>query len=271
MDLNHILQLKIVEAGGYILTVAMLLGLLIVWALTWFVLRVTRRLINRGLLRAAGDEGRRHSLYLIAKYLVWIAAVTAMLEIAGVKITVLLAGSAALLVGISLGIQQIFRDIVSGIFLLFEGTIEIGDMLQVDGTVGKVEEIRLRTSKLKTRDGAVMVVPNNKFITENVYNWSDPVDEPTRFSVIVLTGHAADEKVVRELLLACAHEHPDVLKDNPKRQPQARLHEFRERSLSFEILFWTARKFEVDNVKSDLRYAARERFRAHDVPPPKED
>ncbi|MBL7804877.1 MAG: mechanosensitive ion channel [Saprospiraceae bacterium] len=256
--MKSLLETKLLEIGGFTLTVAMVLGLIFVWLSAWFLQRLSKRVIKRGLMHANWDEGRRKSVFLIAQYLIWIAAATAMLQVIGVQITALVAGSAALLVGISLGIQQIFRDIASGVFLLFEGTIEIGDVLQVDGIVGRVEEIRLRTSKLRRRDGAVMIVPNHKFITENVLNWNYRADIPAAFYVQIPVRNDCDPIQVRRLLLDCAQGHPDVIKNDPKRAPEVQLLDFHEKSgLVFRLQFWTQRIFEADEVQSDLRFAIR--------------
>nr|MBP6812653.1 mechanosensitive ion channel [Saprospiraceae bacterium] len=192
--MEEILQYKIFSVGTYALTVTMLLGGILTWFLAWLLLRTMRRVIHRSeRLLNMSDKGRRHSLYLIAQYVVWTVTVAIILEVIGIHVSVVLAGSAALLVGVGLGVQQIFRDIMSGIFLLFEGTIEIGDLLLLDGQLGKVLEINLRTSKLLTRDGQVMIVPNHKFITENVMNWTHHDQLPSRFSITVGAYYSAPE------------------------------------------------------------------------------
>jgi small-conductance mechanosensitive channel len=268
MNLSTILEYQLLHIGDYVLTVSNVLGVALIWFTVWAVLRLARRIIYKGLKTMMGDRGRRHSLFLIVQYIVWVLAIMGMFRVIGLDISVLLAGSAAFLVGIGLGLQQIFRDIASGVFLLFEGTIEVGDVIQVDGTVGKVEQIDLRTSKVLTRDGLTMIVPNHKFIVERVINWSHLDRTPSRFSVAVTVGYNTDEKLVRQLLLDCAHEHPDVVTDHPDRLPQARLTDFTKNEMQFEMQFWTYRKFEVEIVRSDLRYAMREKFRQHCIQEP---
>jgi small-conductance mechanosensitive channel len=269
MDLRAFLEYQLFRVGDYSFTVSMLLGVALIWAAVWLALRLARRVIYRGLKNMV-DRGRRHSFFLIVQYVAWVLATMGMFRVVGLDISVLLAGSAAFLVGIGLGLQQIFRDIASGVFLLFEGTIEVGDIIQVDGTVGKVEQINLRTSKILTRDGLTMIVPNHKFIVERVINWSHHDKAPSRFPVSVLLNYGTDEKLVRQLLLECADEHPDVVSDDPERLPQARLSDFVKEGMVFEMLFWTHRKFEVEAVRSDLRFALREKFRPHGIqaPPP---
>lgn len=264
--MEDVLQYKFFSLGTYSLTVTMFLGGLLTWVLAWLLLRTMRRIIHKSeRLRNISDTGRRHSLYLIAQYVVWTVTVAIILEVIGIHVSVVLAGSAALLVGVGLGVQQIFRDIMSGIFLLFEGTIEIGDVLQLDGQVGRVTEINLRTSKLLTREGQVMIVPNHKFITESVLNWTHHEALPCRFGISIGVNYAAPEGRVREIMLSCAKGHPDILQDDPERPVQARLQDFTDERIIFELLFWTHRKFEADTVRGDLRFAIRERLQAEGI------
>jgi small-conductance mechanosensitive channel len=247
--------------GQYKLTIATLLGLVFVWASTWFCLRVLNRLINRARIIKVSDQGRRHSLFLIVQYVVWTMATVVMLEVVGIRVSVLLAGSAALLVGLGLGVQQIFRDIMSGIFLLFEGTIEVGDILQLDGHVSRVTEINLRTSKLTTRDGLVLIIPNHKFITENVVNWTHRDNDPARFSVLAGADYQSDEQEVQQIMLECAADHADVLKNDDLRPPAVRLIDFADERMIFELQFWSNRKFDVEVIRSELRFEIRKRFK----------
>ncbi|HLP96078.1 MAG TPA: mechanosensitive ion channel domain-containing protein [Saprospiraceae bacterium] len=261
------LEYQLISYNGYTLTVAMLLGMFLVWLVTTLSLRAVRKVINRGSERllSLADRGRQLSVYLLIKYFVWTLAVAIMLEMVGIHVSVILAGSAALLVGLGLGVQQIFRDIVSGVFLLFEGTIEIGDIIELDGKVGRVEEINLRTSKLLTRDGHTMIIPNHKFITENVHNWTHQHSEATAFSVHIMVPGKTDDRVVRKALQQAADENTAIVHHVPAQEPQIRLADFQEKGTVYEIRFWTDQKFEVDNIKSDLRWAAQERLRGvHD-------
>lgn len=256
------LEYQLLSYNGYILTVAMVLGIFLVWLVTTLLLRAIRRMIHRGSARLLNlaDRGRQLSLYLLVKYFVWTLAAAVMLEIVGIHVSVILAGSAALLVGLGLGVQQIFKDIISGVFLLFEGSIEIGDIIELDGKVGRVEEINLRTSKLTTRDGHTMIIPNHKFITENVHNWSHLQSEATAFSVQILVSGKADHRMVREALTQVAAENQDIVHNVAAQTPQIRLADFQEKGIVYEIRFWTDQKFEVDTIKSDLRWAAQEKL-----------
>ncbi len=262
MNLRSFLEYHLLDIGQYALTVAAVLGVLLIWLLCWLVIRLSKRVIHRSKhLLSSSDQGRRHSLFLIVQYLLWTIAVAAMLQTVGIQLTVVLAGSAALLVGLGLGVQQIFRDIMSGIFLLFEGTVEVGDVLNVDGQMGRVVEINLRTSKIETSDGLVLIVPNYKFITETVVNWSHHHTEPSRFAVTLSMAYGADENRVREIMLAAAEAHPDILHDDTQWPLQVRIVDFTENRIIFDVAFWTHKKFEVGSIRSDLRFAIWERLR----------
>ncbi len=270
--MHTVFEYQLFSLGQYSFNLAMLLGLVLVWLVTTLVLRAIRRVIGRvsGRLLSLADKGRQMSIYLLAKYFLWTIAVAVMLEIVGIHVSVILAGSAALLVGLGLGVQPIFRDIVSGIFLLFEGTIEIGDVLELDGKVGRVEEINLRTSKLLTRDGNMMIVPNHKFITENVLNWTHQNDQPSAFRILVRVAHDADEQQMRSILNEVAAEHPNVIKNDPACLPEACLSDFQEKCALYELKFWTLEKFGVEKVQSDLRFAIQQQLRTQGVSFPKD-
>jgi small-conductance mechanosensitive channel len=266
MNIKTILEYRLLEFDQYILTVAALLGVILIYIVALIVLRILKRMIGGGsLLRSTWDTGRRHSLFLIVRYVVWLLAITAMLEVIGVHVTVLLAGSAALLVGLGLGIQQIFKDIVSGIFLLFEGTIEVGDIIQVDNIVGKVHEINLRSTKLLTREGSLMLVPNHKFVTENLLNWSDDTDQPTRFYLTIVADKESNAKEVCQQLKEVATHFADIIQNTQNHPIEARLLDFKHGGLVFELGFWTLRKFEVEYLKSELRIAIDAKFKGKGI------
>ncbi|MBN1199634.1 MAG: mechanosensitive ion channel, partial [Bacteroidales bacterium] len=172
MTPTELAEYQIVEIGSFSLTISELVVILLIIALTWILLFVIKRVVIRNLSKDKHVAGRQYSVFLLIRYLIWIIAIVLIIEAIGVKVTFFIASSAALLVGLGLGLQQIFQDIVSGIFILFEGTIKVDDILDVGGIVGRITEIRLRTSTLLTRDGTVLIIPNHKFINENVINWS---------------------------------------------------------------------------------------------------
>jgi len=197
----------------------------------------------------------------LVKYLLWIIAVFLILDTIGVKITFLLAGSTALLVGIGLGLQQVFKDIISGIFLLFEGNLKVDDVVELEGVVGIVKDIGFRTTKIESRNNIVLIIPNSKFIDENVINWSH-IEQRTRFYVEVGVAYGSDVQLVKKILEQCAGEHASIT-NNP--EPFVRFDDFGDSSLVFQLFFWTNNAFYVENIKSDLRFMIDNKFRENGV------
>jgi small-conductance mechanosensitive channel len=140
----------------------------------------------------------------------------------------------------------------------------VDDILDVGGIVGKIKEIRLRTSTLYTRDGIVLIIPNHTFVDENVINWSHNL-QPTRFNVQVGVSYASDEIKVKDILYKVAAEHPDVINDQPEIKPIVRIIDFADSAVVFEILFWSQNMFWIENLKSDLRFSIREKFRKEGI------
>lgn len=234
-----------------------LVALVVIIAITWLITRGIKAVIVDRKNISDIERGRRHSVYQLIQYVLWVVAILLGLESVGFKITVLLAGSAALLVGVGLGLQEVFKDFVSGIILLFDGTIRVSDVIEIDGTVGRVKEIRLRASEVETRDGMVMIVPNSRFITGNVVNWTHN-QKLTRFNVVVGVAYGSDLELVRQTLIACASAHEEVVK-NPK--PNVFFSDFGDSQLTFTLLFYSRSVFRIEFVKSDIRFAIDKAFR----------
>lgn len=197
-----------------------------------------------------------YSLFQIIKYILWIVSVLFMMQTLGISITVLLAGSAALLVGIGLGLQQTFNDFISGIILLIEGSTRIDDVLEIDGEVVKIQEIGIRTSKGLTRDDIVVIIPNSVITTSKVINWSHQ-SKKTRFRIKVGVAYGSDVDLVIRILEESALEHPEI-KD--KEHINARLVDFGTSSLDFHLLFFSDNVFRVEKIKADIRKIISRKF-----------
>ncbi len=165
--------------------------------------------------------------------------------------SVLLVGSTALLVGLGLGVQNIFKDLVSGLFLLFEGTMKVGDIIEADNEIGRVVDINLRSSEILTREGVKIIIPNSRFIVEKIVNWSHD-DERVRFTVDIGVAYGSDVEAVILYLQEVLDENPKVLKDPFS---FVRFSNFGESSLDFELVFWSKETFVINTLKSDLRRA----------------
>ncbi|MEQ9289407.1 MAG: mechanosensitive ion channel [Cyclobacteriaceae bacterium] len=261
MSIQEIIEFKIVSLGEYFVTPLHLIQLALLVLVSWVMVLIGRRVVQKQVKSGRFDEGRGHALSQILNYTIIVLAIIAGLDMVGIQLTLLLAGSAALLVGVGLGLQQVFNDIVSGILLLFEGTVSVGDIIEIDSVIGKVEKISIRTSKIETRDGIVIIVPNSKLVSDNVINWSHN-RSVTRFRIKVGVAYGSDVKLVMQLLHEAAIEHPEVVREPI---PKARFIDFGDSSLNFELLFYSKRMFDIEFVRSDIRVTIDQKFRDHNV------
>ena len=230
---------------------------LLVWAIVHLILIKVYE--NREI-----DIGSQFAINQLVKYLIYTFAIISALSVMGINITILLGGAAALLVGIGLGLQQTFNDFISGIVLLFERTVSVGDVLEFDGTVGEVRKIGLRSSILHTRQNVSMVVPNHLLVNEKVVNWTH-FDNNIRFSVEVGVAYGSDTELVKQLLIESVKEVEDVLAW-PK--PFVRFLNFGTSSLDFSLYFFSRQYIYIEDVKSNIRLKIDALFREHKITVP---
>ncbi|MFX3626039.1 MAG: mechanosensitive ion channel family protein [bacterium] len=255
---KDILEYKLIEVAEYKVTVGNLVIIAAIIVGTWVGLTLVRKILYRS---RKLDQGQKYSVFQIVRYVVWVVAIAYCLESLGVEFTLLLAGSAALMVGLGLGLQQTFNDFVSGVIILVEGTIKVGDIIEVDGIVSRVKHIGLRTTKVISRDDITLILPNNILTNHQVINWSH-AQETARFKVSVGVDYSSDIELVTKILLDCVSNHKAVLK---KPKPFVRFEDFGNSSLDFSIFFWSDKIFPIENVKSEIRYAINKGFRENKV------
>lgn len=254
--INSFIEFELFKIGKYSLTVGILLTVLFAIIFTKVALWIFKKIIFRKKNLKRFEEGNLHSLYQIIKYVIWIFAILIILETVGLKLNVLLAGSAALLVGIGLGLQNTFNDFISGIILLFEGSIKIGDILEIDNDVVKIQRIGLRTSEAMNRDDIVTILPNSLITTNKVINWSHQ-SKKTRFRINVGVAYGSDVDLVIEILQKSALEHPEI-KDGSS--INVRFLNFGNSSLDFALLFFSKNIFRIESVKSEIRIIINRKF-----------
>lgn len=246
--INKFLDFEILHLGDYILKVYHIFSILIILLITKLIIWVINKTLkNRKLIGI--EENNSHAILQIISYILWIVAITLVLETIGVKVTVLIAGSAALLVGVGLGLQQTFNDVISGIILLVEGTTKVGDILEVDGDVVKIQDIGLRTSKVQNRNDISIIIPNSLITTNKVINWSHQSTK-SRFKVNVGIAYGSDVTLVKKVLEESVLLHPKV---TYKKSVEARLVEFGDSSLNWEIFFFSKDAFRIEKIKSEIR------------------
>lgn len=210
------------------------------------VLKLVKKLIYRS---NKLNTGEKFSLNKIVRYIVYAVAFIAGLRIAGFDITVLLAGSAALLVGIGFGLQNIFSDFISGIILLLDGSLKVDDIIEVNGKIYLVEEIKFRTTTVIGRDENYVILPNSELTRNNVVNWTYN-KKASRFQIDVGVDYATNVPELMVLLKEVAKSTPRVL-EIP--EPFVRFTDYGESSLRFGVYFYTHDIFRAEHIKSLMR------------------
>ncbi len=205
--------------------------------------------------------GSQYAINQLIKYVVYVFAIIFALDVFGINMNILLGGAAALLVGIGLGLQQTFNDFVSGIVILFERSVSVGDVLEIDGTIGRVKEIGLRASTLETRGNIRLVVPNHKLVNEQVVNWNHDNDK-VRFDISIGIAYGSDTTLVKKLLLQAVRLNPYVI-DYPA--PFVRFLDFGGYSLDFKLYFFSRNLMVIEDIKSDIRFTIDSLFRENGI------
>jgi small-conductance mechanosensitive channel len=219
------------------------------------------RAFLRGVKGSSFDEGRRYTILQISKYLIYTVVIVMALETVGVKVTTLLAAETALFVGLGLGLQDAFKDLSSGVIILMERTLSVGDIIQLREQFGKVEAVGLRTTTLRTRDDILIIVPNSKLTNEVVINLTRS-EETTRFSVEVGVAFGSDTQRVADLLRQVAIAHTEL---ESRKEPLVILKDFGDSAIVFELNFYTQNLFHIEKIKSELRFAIDRAFRENKI------
>ncbi|MNJ86313.1 Mechanosensitive channel MscK precursor [compost metagenome] len=240
------------------------------------VLNVARLWLQRRFKRHKSFEiGTEYVYTQVAKYVINILAFFCILVALNVDAKLFLGGSAALLVGLGLGLQDVFKDMFSGFVLLFEGSIRVGDVVEFndgkssDAIVAKIIRINVRTTQIETRDGNVLIVPNAKLTQEYVENWSHG-STLSRFRLPVTVAFGSDTHLASEILKQAVLSHPKVHKS---KGVDVRLNNFGENGLQMEVLFWADQSWDINIYKSEIRFEIDRLFRHYKIriPHPQRD
>ena len=207
------------------------------------------------------DAGKTFILGRLLTSVVWAVAAMVALSTLGVDLTALWAGSAALLVGVGIGLQGFCNDVVSGFVLLFEGGVAVGNLLDVDGELVRVERIDLRSTRVVTVTGELIVLPNSKVAGEAVTNLTQG-ESAMRIRVDVGVAYGSDVELVMRLLSEAMAAQPEVL-STPA--PAVFFQDFADSSLHFSVTGWLDDPWDRMGIQSRVRMAIDERFRAHNV------
>ena len=241
------------------ITIKAILLVFVALFVTAIILKLIRKLVTRKL--PDDDKVKFISLFSYSKWFIYVVIILTTFHNIGVNVTAIFAASAALLVGVGLALQTLFQDIISGVFILVDQSVHVGDIIELDGKVGRVEEIKLRTTRAVTIDNKVLVIPNHLYLTNSLYNWTENGTE-TREHILIGVAYGSDIQLVKKLLIDAALSHPDVISVPA---PKVLFINFGESSLDFKLVFTLNNSFEAAIPKSDIRFKIDALFREHNI------
>lgn len=226
---------------------------LLIWFLRVFLGRVFRK--------TNIEEGKRFMVLRLLRTLIYAISSAIALETIGVDLTLLWASSAALLVGVGIGLQNFFNDVISGFVLLFEGGVRVGDELEVDGMLVRVERIDLRSTRVITRYGNLIVMPNGLISGQTVRNFTQG-DRASLLEVKVGVAYGSDAKQVERILVECANSERLVIR---RKETAALFQDFGDSSLNFSVYFWVNQPWSRRLISSNIRFSIDEAFRKEGI------
>ncbi|KJD34968.1 mechanosensitive ion channel protein MscS [Tamlana sedimentorum] len=247
------------DAHAIVLRVKYVLLVSLVLIATTYFLRVFKKLVTRKMPNE--DKVKFNTVFSFARWIIYIIVLLVVLDSIGFNVTAIFAASAALLIGIGLALQTLFQDIISGIFILIDQSVHVGDIIEIDGKIGRVEEIKLRTTRAVTIDNKVLIIPNHLYLENSLFNWTQN-GSITREFVAVGVAYGSDVQLVKRLLIQAASTHPSVLSEP---EPTVVFTDFGESSLDFKIVFTINDSFKASFPKSDIRFEIDRLFREHNI------
>jgi len=257
--------------GDLAVTPSLLIGAFFYIVFLAVVTRVTRRVARRHVIdHTSLDVGQKFALEKGLGYIVFLLGLIIGLQSMNINLSSLAVIGGALGIGIGFGLQSIARNFISGLILLIERPIKVGDRVEVGELNGDAVHLGARATWIRTNDNIVVIVPNSEFIENRVTNWTAN-DRQVRFSVPLGVSYGSDPEHVREVLLRAAVAHPDVL-ESPK--PDVIFVGFGDSSLDFELRVWTTRQVQTPQViRSELYFHIFKAFREEkiEIPFPQRD
>lgn len=244
--MEGILDITILQIGNYHFKLASLISFILFLFCVIVFLRILRKAVYS---IKKFDTVKKYTFYSIVKYITLVFASVIGLQILGVDLSVLMAGSAALLVGIGLGLQNLFSDFISGIILLVGSSIKVNDVIEVNSLVCKVKEINFRTTTVYTRDDKYIILPNTDLTKGQLINWTHS-EISSRFKIRVGVDYSSDVATVMKIM-----EHATKVQEGIQKEPKpfVRFVDYGSSSIDFEVYFWSEEVFRVEQIKSDIR------------------
>jgi small-conductance mechanosensitive channel len=251
-----------IRIGGFTISpVDILLAILVFLVGISAAAALRRWLANKVLPNTRLDYGVRNSIAAGSGYLAFGVAIMLAVATAGVDLSSLAFVAGALSVGIGFGLRTVVENFVAGLLLLIERPVQIGDWIVVGSSEGTVKRISVRSTEIETFDRASVILPNSELIASAVTNWTYR-DGTIRMIIKLNVAYGSDTRLVRDILLKCAKDHPDVL-THPA--PQVVFQGFGDWALNFELRCFVGDTSKLGDTRSDLCFAIDDSFRAHRI------
>jgi small-conductance mechanosensitive channel len=251
------------QIPGLNLSLAQILRLIFaVFLVFWLSSVIKGQMVSRVLSRSGLDASIQYAIAQVIGYAVITIGFFLALQNTGINLSALAVFAGAVGVGVGLGLQNISSNFISGLILLAERPIKIGDRVEVHTVAGRVTEIRARSTTVVTNDNITLIVPDSVFVEHTVTNWSHG-DQKVRFRIPVGVAYGSDLERVKEALLEAARKHPAAL-SNP--EPSVFFESFGDSALNLELVVWSAEmSFRPRRFRSDLNFAIDQALRARGV------
>jgi small-conductance mechanosensitive channel len=270
-DVRDFLDIPLFRLGDTHVTLWAILYLLILLVLLFYLTgRLKYFIVARVLAKSSIEVGVRQAVGSIIRYGVVAVGVVVIFETAGIDLSALTILAGALGIGVGFGLQNITNNLVSGLIILLERPIKVGDRIEVGKVVGDVLKISLRATTVRTNDNIAIIIPNSDFVSSSVTNWSY-TDRDVRFNIPVGVSYNSDPEAVKRILLEVADEHSGVLKTP---EPDVIFEEFGESSLNFLLRVWTREYITRPYIlRSELNFAIKKKFKEQgiEIPFPQRD
>ena len=270
---NDFLRFKLLSFDSFKIDFADILIVISIFFGTKIAINLTKLYFARRFKNNPNTDAGTEFVYnQLAKYFIYVSSILLCFKLLGIDLMILLTSSVGLLVGLGLGLQDVFKDMIAGIVLLFEGNLRVGDIVEINGKtktaaqsnesmVAKIVKINVRTTQIQTREGNVLIIPNTHLTQDRIENWSHG-SELTRFTIKLAVAYGADLSLIERLLKQAALAHPKVKKNKPV---MVRLADFGDAGLELELVFWADQSWDINNYKSEIRFEIDSLFRAYSI------
>ncbi|AOY81035.1 mechanosensitive ion channel [Moorena producens JHB] len=252
---------KLFQLGTQELSLITIVQLIVMAIATLYIARKIQEVIKRRLLTRLGlDRGTREALSSLIGYVLTVLGFLIVLQTAGINLSSLTVFAGAMGIGLGFGLQNLTANFISGLAILFEKPIKVGDYVKVDDLSGTVEKISIRSTTIRTNDGVFVIVPNTSFLENNVVNWTYQ-DPRARLRIPVDVPDESDPVIVTEVLLEAARKEPEVLPSPP---PEVYFKGFGD-GMDFELLVWIDNPPNMESIQSSLYYLIEEQLREQGI------